>query len=1006
VIRPVRRLFAVLHVMLALPLSAAAPNSAWSLHVWQSDDGLPNNNITGLAQTADGFLWAANPSRLVRFDGVRFETFSSQSLVPGYNQRVNAVLRSRKGGLWLGMDHGPLVYLDGRASFVITNNLPDLAMQTLVEDKDGDLWVTFRGEIVCRVRNRQVTQSPMLEGLPAGSFCSLAVDGAGDLWYAKGGQIGIFRNGKFQMIEQLGGYNTPIRICGSAGGGIWIAAELQLFRCTTAGTLQRCGTFPGQAPVIDPNVVVEARDGSVWIGTSGGLVRYEAGVFELVPTSHGEILSLLEDREGSIWAGTGGGGLNRIRPRAVGAENLENVQSVCEDSRGVLWAATQDGLLARHSAGGWEIVSTNILWKGGRASCVAADRAGHVWIGTRDHALYCWDGDAFSARGQAEGVLSHNIHCLLGGAAGEIWIAGNAPDALQRLQDGKVETLALPADLRTMRTMTEDSEGNVWIGTVKGVLIRVHGNQVTNETAATGIEESALAPGSIFSIRSVHATPDGSVWIGYAGGGLGRLKGGRFARITSEQGLYDDYVSQIVSDGKGWLWCGADHGIFKLREQDFENVIAGKAPRVQSICYGRGDGLTSLQANFGNSPGAFRSRDGRLWMPMRSALAVVDPERFKASADQTRPLLSRVSVDEQTAAWYGGVMPVGRLADLGNSRTQLRVPPSHRRLEFEFTATSLNAPENVQFRYRLDGYDAGWIDSSTERSARYSRLPAGDYRFEVRACGADGGWNDEAAVFAFSVTPFFWQTWWFRLAVLGAFTGATIGIVRYVSFRRLRLRVLALEQQAALDKERARIARDLHDDLGSRLTKVVLLSELARDFREDPAQAGENARRVSEMAREVIKSLDETVWAVNPRNDTLPHMIDYIGQFAVDFLHTAGVRCRLDFPRRAPERMVSAEVRHNLFLLVKEAVNNVVRHATATEVTLRVVVDEKAMHLAIEDDGQGFAAEPTDALADGLRNMRRRMEEIGGRFGLESRPGSGTKIIVSIPWPAVPIERH
>jgi signal transduction histidine kinase len=234
---------------------------------------------------------------------------------------------------------------------------------------------------------------------------------------------------------------------------------------------------------------------------------------------------------------------------------------------------------------------------------------------------------------------------------------------------------------------------------------------------------------------------------------------------------------------------------------------------------------------------------------------------------------------------------------------------------------------------------------------------------------------------------------------VGTFTLSLIAIVRYISFRRLRARLHLLEQQAALYRERVRIAKDIHDDLGANLTQIAFLGELANQDRSEPEMVGERIRKISAAARQSVKSLDEIVWAVNPRNDTLSHLLDYAGQFAVDYLRLAGIRCRLDFPEQIPVRELSTDLRHNLFLVVKEALHNIFKHADATEVWLRVVVDEEVLGISIEDNGRGFASMPDDALADGLRNMQQRMADIGGNLRVESQPGKGTKIILRLPWP-------
>jgi signal transduction histidine kinase len=293
--------------------------------------------------------------------------------------------------------------------------------------------------------------------------------------------------------------------------------------------------------------------------------------------------------------------------------------------------------------------------------------------------------------------------------------------------------------------------------------------------------------------------------------------------------------------------------------------------------------------------------------------------------------------------------------------------------------------------------DNTWTESRPrERSAGYSRLAAGHYQFHLAASSSEGEWSEKESDLALTVLPFFWQTWTFRLAVFAAFTGVIIGVVRYLSFRRLRTQLRLLEQQSALHQERARIAKDIHDDLGANLTQISLLGELARQDRATPEKAGEHIGKISNTARQLIKSLDEIVWAVNPGNDTLAHLVDYSGQFALDYLRLAGIRCRLDFPEQTPARELSTDIRHNLFLIVKEALHNIVKHSRATEVWVRVQAMNGELHIAIEDNGEGFDQAPDRAGADGLRNMRQRAADIGAECKIESKSGAGTKVLVDV----------
>jgi len=419
-----------------------------------------------------------------------------------------------------------------------------------------------------------------------------------------------------------------------------------------------------------------------------------------------------------------------------------------------------------------------------------------------------------------------------------------------------------------------------------------------------------------------------------------------------------------------------------------------------SIAYGQNEGLFSLEADYDFQTVSARSRDGRLWIPMRQALAVADPGILDANPEPPPVLLTRVAVDGHAIAAYGTIGSTQTIINLKTAQIPLRLSPAHRKLEFEYAAPSFSAPENVHFRYRLAGFDDDWVDAEARGSAVYSRLAAGAYQFRVEAANGNGPWNEAHASLALVVAPFIWQTWWFRLGAIFFFTLAIIAVVRYVSFRRLRLKLQALAQQAALDKERTRIARDLHDDLGGSLTQVKQLFELALHNHASPDKMSQYLQRGLAKTQSGIKALDETVWAVNPHNDTLPYLIDYIGQSAVEFLHAADIRCRADLPASPPARNISAEARHNLFLAVKEALTNVVRHAQASEVQLQAGVNEDSLTLTIKDNGRGFERIADDARADGLRNMRQRMEEIGGQFHIQSRPGAGTDISLVYFWPA------
>ena len=994
-----RFLLLVVVLCLARTTLAAERPVAWLDRAWQTDDGLPDNGVSGVVQSADGFLWVATLGGLVRFDGESFQEFSPPLVAGVPNRVVRSMHLDRQGRFWLGMDRGPLLcaWPNGAQAYPHGPGLPDLKIQSFAEDAAGDFWLGYVDGGVSRLRGGQVTRI----GRPANGPCFLVADDAGRLWFGAGRRVGRIEGERFITLFRM--EHGPVCIGARREGGIWIVTGNRLWLADRDDAPTEAATLPWPAGAAEPSALLEDRTGAIWIGTlTAGLFRHANGATEPVATSHPEIWCLTEDREGNLWAGTGGGGVNRLRPRPLDLINVadglpfENIRSSAEDSSGQLWITTQNGLVAHESGSGWRTLTRADGWTGLHARTVAADRSGAVWIGTQDQGLHRFHEGRFTRWDSTNGLGSNAVRSLLAASDGDLWVAIDAPTGLQRLRRNVLETCELPQRVRALRAMTEDQSGTIWVGSAEGILFRIRDGRVERETAIDRSREH--------SIRALLATSDGSLWIGYAGNGLGRLKDGRFDRIHVGRGLHDDYLSQLAVDDRGWMWFAGNRGIFQVERRELDVAIGTPDGTIRSIVFGQGEGLPNLQGAFDFYPNTVRRRDGSLWFPTRTGLAVVRPDHIRENPEPPRVLIDRVTVDGATVALYDSRFPLRAPAhtnavDLRHGHLLPALAPDHRKLDIDFTALSYSAPANVHFRYRLLNVDADWIEARGVRAASYPRLPAGQHEFVVTACNHSGVWNEQGARLVFEVRPFFWQTWWFRLGALLGFTGAIAAVVRYVSFRRLRREMLRLEEQAALHKERARIAKDIHDDLGANLTQIALLGELAQQDRSAPDKAGRRIETISLTARQAIKSLDEIVWAVNPRNDTLPHLVDYASQFALDYLTVAGIRCRLDFPDEIPQREVSTDVRHNLFLVVKEALHNIVKHSGASEVRLRMTLTGDGLRFVIEDNGRGFDQTPAEAGADGLRNMRQRVADVGGDCRIESQPGKGTAIAFDIPWP-------
>lgn len=979
-------------------IAATGESAAWSYRAWQTDEGLPDNSVTGVAQTSDGYLWVATYGGLLRFNGASFAAIPTPGVL---KKSVCTTLLDRRGQLWLGIDSGSVICLERAAAraFGTVDGLPAERVLALAEDGQGAVWVIYSTALCC-IRNGKVSDYTITEGLPAGANAWVASDSRGELWFCKGGQLGVVRDGK--LLPKLKFDKTSIRFCGASSSGLWLCVANQVLKYQGGQEPKECALLPVE---VEPQVLFEDRAGALWIGTvANGLFRFKAGELVKISTSHQSVNCVSEDREGNIWAGTRGGGLNLIRPSAVeligrdAGLPFESVASVCEDAKGVLWAVGQSGVLARRKSGEWQVVGAEAGWTGGVATCVVADRQGGVWVGSRNRSLHYFRDGLWQVWAHTEGLHNGSVHLVFVAKNNDLWVVAGSPSRLQLLRDGKLSPpLELPPGSRSIRAIAESADGTLWAGTVEGQLLRINGSTLVNERAA---KDPAGSP-----VRSLESTADGAVWIGYAGSGVGRFKDGKISLVTVAAGLMDDFPSQLMADAQDGMWIVGNHGLFRVQLAEMNAVADGNSERLRSLVFGRNEGLPNFQPNFANFPNMHKGRDGRLWFALRSGLLAVQPEKVRTNSIPPPVLLERVTVDDKTAALYDVNTPLqaesGKgLADLTGTNGVVRVPPGHRKIGIEFAALSYASPENVRFRYRLNGFDAEWIEAGTQRNAKYPHLPAGNYQFCVRACNNAGVWNDAGATLTLEVSPFFWQTWWFRGALLAIFTGMVVAVVRYVSFRRLRTRMQQLEQQAALDKERSRIARDMHDEVGAKLTRLSLLSEMAGGHPEIPPGVRGEVREISETARETIRSFEEIVWAVNPRNDTLADLVHYLCRYVEDYFEGSSVRCDYDLPPEIPPTALPTEVRHEVFLAAKESLNNVLKHAGAKQVRVQLVLMASEFKIVIEDDGRGFdtvAPPKRTGGGNGLENMRERLRAVGGRFECTSQMGKGTRIVFSAP---------
>jgi ligand-binding sensor domain-containing protein/signal transduction histidine kinase len=700
--------------------------------------------------------------------------------------------------------------------------------------------------------------------------------------------------------------------------------------------------------------------------------------------ANNHVLALDIDREGRLWVGTDGGGLNRVKRQffePLAASAGLTVRSVCEDVEGGLWFSSEgDGLdywrdgVLMHPGTSEGRMGTNYYVRG-----VLADRDDSVWVATHHSGLFHLQADGMLHR-----VLDvrQQISALHQDQSGLLWAGMQGGLACWDGSAWKVFAEASGLTTNNVRAIADDAQGNIWIGTERGGLKRL--NPKNGEVA--DLQPPDGPP--IRNVSSLYADGDGVLWIGTSGRGLARLHGGEWKRFTRAEGLISDSITYLLEDAEGYLWIGSNVGLMRIKKQALNEFAGGSLP---CRTYGKQDGLPTTESAGDTQPAACRGRDGRLYFPTIDGLASVDPAQLIRNTNPPPVVIESALVDQQEQ-WTNGLS-----ARVPESVT---VPARSEQLEIDYSSLALAAPEKGRFKYRLEGHESRWTEvGNGTRTAIYTKLPHGDYRFHVKACNEDGFWNEAGATLGVIVLPPFWQTWWFLTGATACLLGIVISAVHYISTQRLQGQLADMHQQQALETERARIARDIHDQVGASLTQVSLLGELVESDKELPAEVEAHARQISQTARETSRALDEIVWTVNPSNDTLDGLFTYVCKYAQEYLAVAGVRYRLDVPAQLPATAVTPEVRHNVFLAAKESVTNIVKHARASETLIRLRPGPGSFVLEIQDNGRGPAGAQAAAAQsrNGLRNMRKRMEDVGGTFEIGPAPEGGTLVRLTVP---------
>ncbi len=919
-------------------------------------DGLPNSHATDFLETRGGAYWVATANGLSRFyptapERAKFVAYRPHGMETAFY--VRALLEDRNGAIWCGSERG-LYRLNQNSELEAVDIGRGSSVRALLEDRRGAVWIGTEAGLCKRLPDGKTEWHTVNRGLPGNWVRALVEDRSGQLWVGTGN--GLLRFGVFPGL-----YTT--------GGGL-AHSEVES--------------------------LLESSDGRLWVGTLMGL-SVEANPQRrsyrpYTPTqglTDSEISGLAEDLHGNLWIGTqGNGALQVVQDGFVSYTSQDGlasnrINSIIEDQAGDLYAITASGFLgiSQYNGRGFSPVRPASWikdkdWGWGTSQITLRDHNGEWWVHsfkglvrfpkvnrledlsrTPPKAIYT----------TRNGLASNHILRLFEDSRGDLWIGATDPSALMRWDraSGVFHSYShadgLPASfpdgsIGVPESFCEDRQGQVWIGFNPSGLARYSGKRLTFFSPAGGLPDG--------KILALHAARSGAIWIGSTRGGMARLddptaNNPKFLRYTAEQGLSSNLVQCLTEDRWGRIYACTGRGVDRL-----------EPGTGRFIHYGEADGLPAEPPE-----SALCDRRGSLWFGTYGGLARLEPKEDRPVPPPS-PFIRQLRIAEVR-------YPLSDLGETGVSG--LTLSPGQNNLAIDFASLRFAYGDSLRYRYRLEGADRAWSELTDQRTVHYASLSPGTYRFLVEAVNAQGLTSPHPASIDFTIRPPIWQRWWFLASV--AFVAACSSYALY------RNRVAHL---IALERVRTRLAADLHDEIGSGLAEIAILSEVAKPYA--GAEGGALLAKMADRARSLRESMSDIVWAVDPRKDQLQDLLRRIRQTAFNLLESDGLRVALQAPPDDEIEKIGLgpDRRRQILLIFKEALTNIIRHAGAAEVKIEIRLKADTLELAIRDDGRGFDP-ATPGSGQGLSSLKRRAAGMGARLSVQSAPGMGTAIQLDVP---------
>ncbi len=1031
-------------LLLALLLTVF-PDSTHSeqlpVKTYTTADGLGSSYISNLMRDSHGFMWFCTRDGLTRFDGSRFITYQvgDRNAPPGIEQ----ILETRKGIYWIATTGG-LYRFDPHVP--VTNNARNATRPTLnaelmseqrgslYEDSRGNLWSGGDALYQLEERDGKISAHKIELNLPlnpAVQFILMEISEGrdGSLWLVTSwGVVRRLPDGR-EIFYSVGNSRPEIlnSIIEDRAGRIWIAqataiyilkpeplpqlshlGALTVYRMsdiaqTRSRQQARVPELPGEIykyadrevfGEISAKFFCETADGHVWISVGDGVVEFDGQTFMTHTSAQGLLKNsgvMAEDTSGNLWVG-GFTGLLRLDRHGLttfnAADELKNfiVLALGESPDGKLYVGVNEFTLSQFDGHSFQITRPPLppdatgIWL---SPPVFQDRAGEWWFLTNKKLYRFAATQDFKALARArpravytsrDGLKADQIFCIFEDSKHDLWISVRGPDsALKGLSrwtraTEKFETFSEAEGFPSAKAASafaEDREGNLWFGFYNGGLARYARGRFTEFTTNDGVPDGV--------VTALHVDRQGRLWMATALNGLSHVDDTTaaypsFISYTTDNGLASNNVRSLTEDVYGNIYAATARGVDR---------ISPDATRVRP--YSVEDGLAGDFVNL-----SFRDHAGTLWFGTPNGLSRLVPE---AGGETSAP-----------PVWLNALRVAGEsrpLPELGSAEISgLDLSPAQNNLQIDFFGIDFGEGEALRYQYMLEGADRDWSAPTVERAVNYAQLAPGKYRFLVRALNADGVASRTPAQVVFTIRSPIWQRWWFIALVFVALAGVAYALFRY-----------RLAQLLKIERVRTRIATDLHDDIGASLSRVAILSEVVK--LQTDGEGGQSAPLLTEIAdsaRGLVDSMSDIVWSIDPKRDDLHNVVVRVRQFASDVLEARGIEWDFRVAPEVEKLKLDPEQRRHLYLIFKEGINNVVRHAgQVSSVVLSIELAGGQLVGEIKDDGQGFQPKPAGEPqtngrgGNGLPNMRARAEEVGGRLDIESSPGAGTRLVLRVP---------